>query len=70
MKENLLSVGESCDVTSNSYDEYNEDSNENETKFKVGDYVRKSKYKKIFAKRYSQYCSEKVFDVSKIKNAV
>ena len=70
MKENLLSVGKSCDVTSNSYDEYNEDSNENETKFKVGDYVRKSKYKKISAKRYTQYCSEKVFDVSKIKNAV
>ena len=70
MKENLLSVGKPCDVTSNSYDEYDEDSNENETKFKVGNYVRKSEYKNIFAKRYTQYWSEKVFDVSKIKNTV
>ena len=54
MKENLLSVGKPCDVTSNSYDEYNEDSNQNETKLKVGNYVRKSEYKNIFAKRYTQ----------------
>ena len=70
MKENLLSVGKPCDVTSNSYDKYNEDSNENETKFKVGDCIRKSEQKNFFAKRYTQYWSEKVFDVSKIKNTV
>ena len=70
MKENLLSVGKPCDVTSNSYDEYNEDFNENKTKFKVGDCVRKSEQKNFFAKRYTQYWSEKVFDVSKIKNTV
>ena len=28
------------DVTSNSYAEYNEDSNKNDLKFKLGDYVR------------------------------
>ena len=47
------------DVTSDSYAEYNEDSNENEPKFKVRDHVRISKYKNIFAKRYTQnwfYC--------------
>ena len=47
------------DVTSDSYAEYNEDSNENEPKFKVRDRVRISKYKNIFAKGYTQnwfYC--------------
>ena len=36
------------DVTSVPYAEYNEDSNEKDTKFKVGDRVRISKYKNIF----------------------
>ena len=40
------------DVTSDSYAEYNEDSNKNDTKFKVGDHVRIPKYKNIFAKGY------------------
>ena len=40
------------DVTSDSYAEYNEDSNEKDPKFKVGDRVRISKYKKAFAKGY------------------
>ena len=57
------------DVTSDSYAEYNEDSNEKDPKFKVGDRVRISKYKNIFAKRYTQNWSE-VFVVSKIKNTV
>ena len=38
------------DVTSDSYTEYNEDSNEKDLKFKVGDRARISKYKNIFAK--------------------
>ena len=46
------------DVTSDSYAEYNEDSNEKEPKFKVGDHVRISKYKKGFAKGYTQNWSE------------
>ena len=36
------------DVTSVPYAEYNEDSNEKDPKFKVGDRVRISKYKNIF----------------------
>ena len=47
------------DVTSDSYAEYNEDSNKNEPKFKVCDRVRILKYKNIFAKGYTQnwfYC--------------
>ena len=43
------------DVTSDFYAEYNEDSNEKDPKFKVGDRVRISKYKGIFAKVYTQY---------------
>ena len=41
------------DVTSDSYAEYNEDSNVTKPKFKVGDHVRISKYKN-FAKGYTQ----------------
>ena len=45
-------------VTSDSYAEYYEDSNEKDPKFKVGDYVRISNYKNIFAKGYTQNWSE------------
>ena len=58
------------DVTSDSYAEYNEDSNLTKPKFKVGDHVRISKYKNIFAKGYTQNWSEEVFIVSKIKDTV
>ena len=54
------------DVTSNSYAEYSEDSNEKDPKFEVGDYVRISKYKSIFAKGYTQNWSEEVFIITKI----
>ena len=57
------------DVTGDSYVEYNEDFNKKDPKFKVGDHVRISKYKNIFAKGYTQILSE-VFVVSKIKNTV
>ena len=56
-------------VTSDSYAEYNEDFNKKDPKFKVGDHVRISKYKSIFAKGYAPNWSE-VFLVSKIKNTV
>ena len=55
------------DVTSDSYAEYNGDSNEKDPKFKVGDRVRISKNKNIFAKWYTPNWSEEVFVVSKIK---
>ena len=42
------------DVTSYSYAEYNEDSNEKDPKFNVGQHARISKYKTIFAKGYTQ----------------
>ena len=58
------------DVTSDSFVEYNEDSNKKNPKFKVGENVRISKYKNIFAKEYVPNQSEEIFIVSKIKNKV
>ena len=58
------------DVTDDSYAEYNENPNKRDSKFKVGDHVRISKYKNIFAKGYTPNWSEEVFVISKIKNTV
>ena len=58
------------DVTGDSYAEYNEDFNKKDPKFKVGDHVRISKYKNIFAKGYTPNWSEEVFVINKIKNTV
>ena len=58
------------DVTDDSYAEYNENPNKRDPKFKVGDYVRISKYKNIFAKGYTPNWSEEVFVINKIKNTV
>ena len=58
------------DVTSDSYTEQNEDFIKKDPKFKVGDHVKISKYKNIFAKGYAPNWSEEVFVVSKIKNTV
>ena len=40
-------------VVDYSFAEHNEESNEKDPKFKVGDHVRISKYKNIFAKGYA-----------------
>ena len=58
------------DVTNDCYAEYNENSNKKDPKFKIGDRVRISKYKNIFAKGYAPNWSEEVFVVSKIKITV
>ena len=58
------------DVTSDSYNKCNEDSNEKDPKFKVGDHARISKYKNIFGKGYTPNQSEEVFVISKIKNTI
>ena len=49
------------DVISDFYAEYNKDSNEKDCKFKIGDHVRISKYKNIFAKGYTPNWSEETF---------
>ena len=58
------------DITNDSYAEYNENPNKKDPKFKVGVYVRISKYKNIFAKVYTPNWSEEIFVISKIKNTV
>ena len=44
--------------------------NDKDPKFKVGDHVRISKYKNIFAKGYTPNWSEEVFVIKKVKNTV
>ena len=53
------------DVKSDSFAEYNEESNEKDPKFKVGDHSRISKYKNIFAKGYASNWSEEIRVVKK-----
>ena len=55
------------DVGDDSFAEYNEKSNEKDPKFKVGDHVRISKFKNVFAKKYTTNWSE---ELKKIKNSV
>ena len=58
------------DIKSGSFAEYNEESNEKDPKFKIGDYVMISKYKNAFKKGYTPDWSEEIFVVKKIKNTV
>ena len=53
------------DVKNDSFAEYNEESNEKDPKFKIGDHVRISKYKNIFAKECTPNWSEEIFVVKK-----
>ena len=48
-----------------SFAEYNEESNEKDAKLKVGDHIRISKYKNIFAKGYAPNWIEEIFVVKK-----
>ena len=58
------------DVKDNTYVDSKKEVNDKDPKFKVGDHVRISKYKNIFAKGYTPDLSEEVFVVNKIKNTV
>ena len=59
-----------ADVEGNTYTDFEEEVNDKDLKFKVGDYVKISKYRNIFAKGYMSNWSEEAFIVSKIKNTV
>ena len=58
------------DVKDNTYVDSKKEVNDKDPKFKVRDHVRISKYKNIFAKRFTPNWSEDVFFVNKIKNTV
>ena len=58
------------DVKDNAYIDFKKEINDQDHKFKVGDRVRISKYKNIFAKGYMPNWTEEVFIISEIKNTV
>ena len=58
------------DVKDNTSIDSKKDVNDKDPKLKVGDHVRISKYKNIFAKGYTPNWPEEVFIISKIKNTV
>ena len=58
------------DVKDNTYIDFGKEVNDNDLKFKVGDHVRISQYKNIFAKGYTPDWSEEFFFIKKIENTV
>ena len=58
------------DVKDNTYINTGREVNDKGPKFKVGDHVRISKYKNIFAEGYTPNWSEEVFVIKKVKNTV
>ena len=60
----------SVDIKSNTYVDSSRETNNKDPKFEIGDIVRLSKYKNIFAKGCTPNWSEEVFVIKKVKNAV
>ena len=58
------------DVKPSTYQDSSKEINDKDPKFKIGDIVRISKYKNLFAKGYVPNWSEKVFVIRKVKNTV
>ena len=57
-------------VKSNTHINSSKETNDKDPKFKIGDIVRISKYKNIFAKGYTLNWSDEVFVIKKVKNTV
>ena len=57
------------DVKDNAYIDFSKEVNDKDSKFKVGDHIKISKYKNIFAKGYTPNLSE-VFVIKEVKNTV
>ena len=58
------------DVKDNTYIDFKKEVNNKDPKFKIGDHVRISKYKNIFAKGYTPNWSEELFIIKKVKNTL
>ena len=58
------------DVKDNIYINTAKEVSDKDPKFKVGDHLRISKYKNIFAKGYTPNWSEEVFVIKEVKNTV
>ena len=61
---------QAIDVKDNTYIAFDKEVNDKGPKFKVGDHVRISNYKNIFAEGYAPNWSEEVFVIKKGKNTV
>ena len=59
-----------ADVKSSTYIDSAQEINDEDTVFKIGDIVRISKYKNIFAKGYVPNWSEEFFVIKKVKTTV
>ena len=58
------------DVKDNTYINFEKEVNDKYPKFKIGDHIKISKYKNVFAKGYMPNWSEEIFIIKKIKNTV
>ena len=58
------------DAKSKTYIDFNKENNMEGPNFKVGNHIRTSKYKNIFAKGYVPNWSEEAFVIKKVKNTV
>ena len=58
------------DVKNNIYIDSNKEVHDEDPKFKVGNYMRISKYKNLFAKGCTLNWSEEVFVIKEVKNTV
>ena len=65
-----IKMKDNKDIKDNTYINADKEINNKDPKFKVGDHVRISKYKTIFAKGYMPNWSEEVFVIKKVKNTV
>ena len=61
---------ESFIARSNTYINCSKETNDKDSKFKIGGVVRISKYIKIFGKDYVSNWSEELFVINRVKNAV
>ena len=57
---------EHVDVKLSAYTNFMKENNEKDPKFKVGDFIRISKYKSIFGKGCTPNFSEEVFMIKKV----
>ena len=58
------------DLKKKTYIDFKKEVNDKDPKFKVGDHVRISKYKNVFAKGCTPNWSEEIFVIKKVKNTV
>ena len=64
---NIIIQTKPADVKVNKYINIKKEVDDKDPKFKVGNHVRISKYKNIFAKGYTPNWSEEVFVIKKLK---